>query len=804
MEPVLIVSGRDLAGRVAISDFDFDLEFGDGAKDDYELTCAEDVSIGEYVGIEGTEYGGVVDTIGESTKSAEMVYGGRSWHGILAAKVLCPDAGADYLTVSGDANEVLSSLVARVGLSSLVAVDKGGSGIYVSSYSFERYVDCYTGMREMLAKSGAKLMMEYGQGAVRMWAQAVDTIDGTVDSDVMDFDATTVGRQVNHLIGLGKGELRDRAVVHRYADASGNVSSTQTYTGVDEYAAVYDYSSAEADKLAEETEKKLKDLHTSGKVEFSIEYAGTAHVGDVITARNNRTGRTVTAPIAKKVVKVSGGVLTVQYDVGEQSTTSTSLSGSGETASSGTVYTAGDGISIESGRISAEVTQEELDAVAETARQGVDDASAASVAAGAAQAKADLAAKAFSDYETSNDAAVAAVRATADAAVSSVSATSPLSASRSGNAVALSHAASGVAAGAYGPTADASPTWGESVTVGARFFVDRYGHITSAEGRKVRLPSSTASSSAAGLMAASDKAKLDGIDAGAQANAVSSVNGKVGAVKLDASDVGAASASHTHDASQVSRIAASVSARGHGTMTHPVHRIATVSTTAPHSDFSALLLMTEQFDGGRFALVKVNARTNDIGHSTSISATVICCTDDFLLATVRVAKVGKSGDAHFDVFCVVDNVWSRLRVQDLTYWDDANVFTLVNSEENNGNGVYTECWPTLDDAATALRGNQYDEVKIATAYGWVKFAQKLQIARTINLTGAVKGSAKFDGSGDVTITTTGDSESAGFLAAYPVGAYFMTSDSAFDPSTRGGTWERVYSIGGPITWHRTA
>lgn len=630
MEPVLIVSGRDLAGRVAVTDFDFDLEFGDGAKDDYELTCAEDVSIGEYVGIEGTEYGGVVDTVEESTKSAETVYGGRSWHGILAAKVLCPDAGADYLTVSGDANTVLASLVSRVGLSSLFSVDKGGSGIYVDSYSFDRYTDAYTGMRKMLAKSGAKLMLEYQQGAVRMWAQAVDTIDGTVDSDVMDFDATTVGRQVNHLIGLGKGELKDRAVVHRYADASGNVSSTQTYKGVDEYAAVYDYSSVEADKLAEETEKKLKDLHTSGKVEFSVDYAGTAHVGDVITARNNRTGRTVTAPIAKKVVKVSGGVLTVQYDVGEQSTKSTTLSGQGETASSGAVYTAGDGISISSGKISAEVTQEELDAVAETARQGVDDASSASAAAGTAQAKADSTARDLASYETSNDAALKAVKSTADAAVSEVAAASPIAATRSGNSVSLSHAASGVTAGAYGPTADATPKFGDSVTVGARLSVDKEGHVTSAAGRSVKIPSSTATWSAAGLMAAGDKAKLDGIAAGAQVNAVTSVNGKTGAVTLGASDVGALA---------------------------------------------------------------------------------------------------------------------------------------------------------IDGTAAS--------------------AEKLATARTIALSGAVTGSAKFDGSGDVSIVTTGQSAAAQFLAAYPPGSYYLTSNASFNPATYGGTWERVTSIGAPITWHRT-
>lgn len=630
-EPVLIVSGRDMGGACAVLDFELDLEFGDGSKNDFEAKFESPVlSGGEYLSIDGTEFGGIVDSFTESTDDATVKYAGRTWHGILEHKIICPDSGQDYYTITGDANDCLRTIVSRVGLGSVFSVTPQASGIYVSGYRFERYTDAYTGIRKMLSKSGAKLMMSAQQGSVSMWAEQVGTIDGTVDSDAVQFDATTIGNQVNHLIGLGKGELKDRAIAHWYSDRSGNVSQTQTQFGVDEYAATYDYGNDDADKISEDTRKKLKDVISTGEIKFSDNDIQIAYVGDVVTARNNRTGRTVTAPISKKVVKVSGGVLTVQYDVGEQSTTSTSLSGSGETASSGTVYTAGDGISISSGRISAEVTQAELDAVAKTAQQGVDDASNASAAAGAAQAKADLAAGDLAAYEASNDAAVAAVKATADAAVSDVSATSPIAATRSGSAVALSHAASGVKAGWHGPAANATPKWGESFTVGMRFTVDKYGHITSAESRRVRLPSSTASSSAAGLMAASDKAKLDGIDAGAQVNAVTSVNGKVGAVMLGASDVGA-------------------------------------------------------------------------------------------------LAVG----------------------------------------------------------------------------GTAASAEKLATARTIELSGAVIGSAKFDGSGDVSIVTTGQSAAAQFLAAYPPGSYYLTSDASFDPSACGGTWERVYTVGGPITWHRT-
>lgn len=68
--------------------------------------------------------------------------------------------------------------------------------------------------------------------------------------------------------------------------------------------------------------------------------------------------------------------------------------------------------------------------------------------------------------------------------------------------------------------------------------------ITSSTGINVTIP--VATSSTAGLMATSDKSKLDGIAAGAQVNSVASVAGKTGAVTLSAADVGAAGTSHSH------------------------------------------------------------------------------------------------------------------------------------------------------------------------------------------------------------------------------------------------------------------
>ena len=81
----------------------------------------------------------------------------------------------------------------------------------------------------------------------------------------------------------------------------------------------------------------------------------------------------------------------------------------------------------------------------------------------------------------------------------------------------------------------------------------------------------------------------------------------------------------------------------------------------------------------------------------------------------------------------------------------------------------------------------------------VATAASLGTARTIRLSGAVSGEAAFDGTTDVTITCTGDTEAAGFLAAHPVGSYHLTSEPGNPGVTYGGTWESAPSEG-PYAW----
>lgn len=320
MVDLIITDSKHVDVRSAV-DFTLDCAWGK-EENDFELVVsgASTIDAGAYIYVDGSECGGVVDAMEDQLTAgvSTLTYSGRTWHGVLANKILEPDRGRDYLTVSGTASTVIGSLISRVGLDAVFdAVDAPTAGAQtIKSYQFDRYVDAYSGLRKMCAASGLKLRLAYASGKVRVWAEPAAHYGDSIDSDLIDFDATRTWRKPNHLIGLGKGEGAGRTVVHWYADAKGNVSQTQSLRGVDEITQVYDYSNAETAELNQKTCEKLQDLQSEGEVKVTVhEDSGIVFdVGDTVTARDNLTGITVNATISKKIVKVSGGVMSVDYE----------------------------------------------------------------------------------------------------------------------------------------------------------------------------------------------------------------------------------------------------------------------------------------------------------------------------------------------------------------------------------------------------------------------------------------------------------------------------------------------------------
>ena len=360
---VLVVHDSVLGDVRELSDFSLDLAYGTD-ENAFSLECGAETAPteGQLVFVDGSEYGGVVDEASYEAgrdASGAVTCCGRTWHGILAGKRLLPDEGSARLSVDGKAGEVLASLIERIGLSGLFSAAPDNTAV---SFTFDRFCDGYSGLRALAKANGRKVSMRRKDGKVELSLPPAVDYANKVDSDLLDFTLTSVHRCVNHLVCAGTGELEERAVVHFYADAAGEVSHTQTLFGVDEIAALYDYSNADEEKLEEEGRKKLQEYQTQGSVEVAAHDDINVDVGDVISARDNAHGRTVTAEVAKKIVKVSRGVATYSYEVGSETTTKTSSSGTAESGG-GHAYLAGKGLKLSNYTFSAEVDSEALAAV---------------------------------------------------------------------------------------------------------------------------------------------------------------------------------------------------------------------------------------------------------------------------------------------------------------------------------------------------------------------------------------------------------------------------------------------------------
>lgn len=337
----LIYTNSSMQAIGVMKAYDLDLAFGSD-ENDFEIKvdannhCCE---AGYYVYIIGTEYGGVIDAVTSDTQTGEVTYTGRTWHGILNSKVICPDAGQDYLTLNNEANGVLNSLITRMGLTSIFTVNIYASGLEISHYKMPRYVTGYDGIMQMLKSVGGKLVLSFDGEKVILSAAPIEdhTKDGSVSSDAMSFQVKTTSKKVNHLICLGQGELKDRTVVHLYADASGSISQTQTLTGADEYTAVYDYPSAEsAQKLIEAGASRLAELQNQDNLSVSLNEAECAFdVGDVVGAVDTITGISVAVPITKKIVSIRNDYMSVSYE------TATGKAGTSSSGSSGGIALGG-------------------------------------------------------------------------------------------------------------------------------------------------------------------------------------------------------------------------------------------------------------------------------------------------------------------------------------------------------------------------------------------------------------------------------------------------------------------------------
>ena len=324
----LILADQNLRDVMPVMDAEIDIAIGSD-ENDYEIKIRRDrwdkrYAYGNIFYVKNTEFGGIIGRKKINTAEDTISLYGRTWRGKLDKKVIRPPAGQDYRKVSGELNAVLDTLVTEQ-FNDYFVVSQNDTGVSVTNYQFDRYCTLLAGIVKMLKSVGYKLHIEYIQqergqpGYVELSAVPIvdysERLELSQDSR-LNFIFNEMKNGVNHLICLGKGELQDRKVIDLYVGQDGSIGTTQYYTGIQEVAETYEDTSSENDELEEKGREKLQELMNSTSFSMDVETLGMeVEIGDIIGGRDYVTGMYAAKPIAKKIYKVSGGKVSLEYEI---------------------------------------------------------------------------------------------------------------------------------------------------------------------------------------------------------------------------------------------------------------------------------------------------------------------------------------------------------------------------------------------------------------------------------------------------------------------------------------------------------
>ena len=318
-------SGKEL-GNIMKANIDFEVGEEKDSINDFEVEFKRyywtgDVKMGCRIFSPNTEFGGVVSQIDTDTGANTITVKGYTWRGMMKKKIIQPEYGQDYYKVSGEINTIVGGLVKKSfpGLFYGTEID---TGIHLN-FQFERYCNLHDGIVKMLKTVGYRLDIRYIQGerdeAGYVQVQAVQIVDYSEEYEMsndnnMTFRMIDNQRGINHLICLGKGELKERVVVHLYVDEKGKIGTEQYYKGTAEITEVYDSNGSEEEELIKNGTKKLEE--SKNKTEYNMtmkKIEGNIDIGDIVGGRNYLLNISIKKPIGRKIWAIAEGKETLEY-----------------------------------------------------------------------------------------------------------------------------------------------------------------------------------------------------------------------------------------------------------------------------------------------------------------------------------------------------------------------------------------------------------------------------------------------------------------------------------------------------------
>lgn len=160
---------------------------------------------------------------------------------------------------------------------------------------------------------------------------------------------------------------------------------------------------------------------------------------------------------------------------------------------------------------------------------------------------------------------------------------------------------------------------------------------------------------------------------------------------------------------------------------YPYHRFAyrgskASAVTSQYNDTDAIFLIREAYDGGGYGILKVSLRTNASTSVSKASATWLV-RYNFSLDDVKIGLYNVAGSTYADLYIKV-GTYARTVVSQL---EGNRSWTLVASSEVNDTTTSdkltsTECYASIENAATTLHGQAYTSIASSVDGGQVNYS----------------------------------------------------------------------------------
>lgn len=299
-----------------LADNTFSLEMTVGAWKSNKIMC------GDYVYINGSEFGGLVRSVKKDAKNDTVTIKGVLWRALLAMRIITPPSGQAYKVFTDvELNTIIADIIGN-DYANLFQVSSDSTGA-TTSCQF-RYQTKLSGLSKALLQAGYTMACIYDASVQRVKVSARHCADyseyADISSDLGIGLSITSGRidDYNHCIALGTGELIERMVreIWMYNNTIFQ-SKPAALLEADIRSMTFDYPNAEseAELISSASDALLKYAAMSSATVDLSELQIDLQLDDTILTVDRDLNISVTKRVSQQILSMSASGLKIETEV---------------------------------------------------------------------------------------------------------------------------------------------------------------------------------------------------------------------------------------------------------------------------------------------------------------------------------------------------------------------------------------------------------------------------------------------------------------------------------------------------------